>query len=180
MWSLRWEPVQVVVLYIISIHNGATSDWRTLWIIVHHWLMVLKSGVLCSVKRIFVTCSSLEYFVQRSDHYLYPNGHRWKFRQTINGHRSRRFPKTVCHKRHNCGESGSWLFHHISAPADRSGLVQLHPQLFCLSDLYISLPISMYYPFSRIWKPCWRDASYRLQKRQMRLVWCPFGEVKKA
>lgn len=45
------------------------------------------------------------------------------------------------------GESGSWLFHHISAPADRSGLVQLHPQLFCLSDLSISLPISMYYPF---------------------------------
>jgi hypothetical protein len=70
-----------------------------------------------------------------------------KFRQTINGHRRRRFPKALCHKRHNLGESGSWLFHHISAQADRSGLVQLRPQRFCLSDLSISLPICMYYPF---------------------------------
>jgi len=99
--------------------------------------MVLKSGVLCSVKIvwIFVPCSSLEFFGQRNELYVYSNGHRWKFRQTINGHRSYRFPKAVCHKRHNYGESGSWLFRHIIAPADRSGLAQLHPQLFCLSDL---------------------------------------------
>jgi hypothetical protein len=45
------------------------------------------------------------------------------------------------------GESVSWLFHHNGAPADRSGLVQLHPQLLRLSELSISLPISMYYPF---------------------------------
>ena len=37
----------------------------------------------------------------------------------------------------------------------------------------------LYYPLSRIWKPWWRDASYSLQKRQMRLVWYAIGQVKK-
>jgi len=43
---------KLLLLYVIDIHNGATTDLGTSKRRTYHWQLVLKSGISCSLKMV--------------------------------------------------------------------------------------------------------------------------------